>query len=170
VQGLLETSLDAGKRESDRWIRLKADVPDDLLPVAIAPHRLTQTVLNLVHSARDSIRASRHHKTGQTEAGCIRIQAEPRPGSIALSVIDDAPGPGAEHSSQAGRSGPDGERDDARGLGLDLTYAICERVGGSVEVDSVPGGGTVVTLVLPLACDGTLPAQAGGDEHTGAGG
>jgi signal transduction histidine kinase len=35
------------------------------------------------------------------------------------------------------------------GLGLATVYSIVERSGGRIHVDSVPGGGTSVTVQLP---------------------
>lgn len=36
-----------------------------------------------------------------------------------------------------------------RGLGLYLCKTICDELGGSIQLESVPGGGTVVTVQLP---------------------
>jgi signal transduction histidine kinase len=45
------------------------------------------------------------------------------------------------------------------GLGLSLVQAICERSGGTLEIESEVGSGTTVTMVLPVA-DKTQQAPA----------
>jgi signal transduction histidine kinase len=35
------------------------------------------------------------------------------------------------------------------GLGLSICKAICERAGGSIEIANHPGGGALVTVILP---------------------
>jgi two-component system, NtrC family, sensor histidine kinase HydH len=37
------------------------------------------------------------------------------------------------------------------GMGLALVKRVLDRLGGSVKIDSRPGEGTTVTLLLPLA-------------------
>jgi len=44
------------------------------------------------------------------------------------------------------------------GLGLALAHGFAEQTGGTLRIDSTPGHGTVVTLVLPLADAARLPA------------
>ena len=46
-----------------------------------------------------------------------------------------------------------GDRHDVKGFGLGLSYVrlMAAAHGGTVTLDAQPGGGTVATLVLPLA-------------------
>jgi signal transduction histidine kinase len=39
---------------------------------------------------------------------------------------------------------------EGTGLGLSITYGIIERHGGSINVESRPGGGTTFTVTLPI--------------------
>ena len=40
------------------------------------------------------------------------------------------------------------------GLGLSITYSIIEKHGGTISVDCPEGGGTTMTLRLPLEMEG----------------
>jgi signal transduction histidine kinase len=41
-------------------------------------------------------------------------------------------------------------RTGGTGLGLAVVYAAVAEHGGTIAIDSVPGGGTVVTVELPI--------------------
>jgi signal transduction histidine kinase len=48
------------------------------------------------------------------------------------------------------------------GLGLSICKAICERVGGSIEISNATAGGAIVTVRLPVkpqAADSALSAS-----------
>jgi signal transduction histidine kinase len=45
----------------------------------------------------------------------------------------------------------------ATGLGLFLALGFAEQAGGRLAIESEPGCGTTVTLVLPSAADAPLP-------------
>jgi signal transduction histidine kinase len=74
-------------------ITLVWDVPDDLPPIAIAPHALTQAVLNLINNAKDAIE--------RDSAGQVSIHAEADADAVALTVEDDGPGMQDEVRSRA---------------------------------------------------------------------
>lgn len=157
VRGFIDAS--AGPSVFIRW-----DIPPGLPDVAVAPHRLTQAVLNLVHNARDAILAHAPPPSGRpTAAGNITVEAHALDaGAVALSVRDDGCGMTAEvlrrcmepffttkdRPTIAGASG-------GTGLGLSLAHAIAERSGGGMDIESAPGAGTTITLRLPPAAPGT---------------
>ena len=45
------------------------------------------------------------------------------------------------------------------GLGLARVYGFARRSGGTAQIQSVPGRGTVVTLLLPLVSGGAAEPQ-----------
>jgi signal transduction histidine kinase len=47
--------------------------------------------------------------------------------------------------------GPGEQRGAGFGLGLPITKEAVDAIGGQVEIDSVPGRGTTVRVVLPAA-------------------
>src|SRR5207237_7348718 len=96
VKALVERSLGLGG--SGLPVRMIWDVPDDLPNVRIAPHRLTQVVLNLAYNSRDAVLAKAGAAARGYSAGCITVRAradesgEGQGGRVALEVIDDGCG------------------------------------------------------------------------------
>jgi len=72
-------------------VRLECDIPDDLPPVPIAPHRLTQVVLNLMHNSRTAILSRKADGDQRVETAA----AEPGLISLKAWVDDDGAGVGA---------------------------------------------------------------------------
>jgi PAS domain S-box-containing protein len=155
IQPLFERSLSGGPG-AERWVRLRFDIAEGLPGVAIAPHRLTQAVHNLVNNARDAILASRPVESLRAGPGCITVEARAAPGGriVALRVIDDGCGMDAETLRRCTEpffttKSPAGGGGGGSGLGLSLARDICARIGGGLEVESQAGKGTTVTLTLP---------------------
>ncbi len=156
VRGFIDAS--AGPGVLIRW-----DIPVDLPAVAIAPHRLTQAVLNLVHNSRDAIAAAHGPLAGTTKHGKITVQARAEstnggpPACVVLTVEDDGAGMSEEVRQRAiepffttkDRPTSPGAH-GGTGLGLSLAHAIVERVGGAMEIESKRGEGTTIRLRLPV--------------------
>lgn len=124
------------------------------VPVVGDPDKLRQAVINLVTNA------AVHGGTAIT----VRVRVEGDHGVV--QVIDDGPGMTAEMASRAAERfvRGDGSRTRATGgsgLGLAITSAIVDAHDGTLEVASVEGEGTTVTISLPL---GTYDAPTGDAE------
>ena len=137
-------------------VKFNVDLASDLREVAIAPHRLTQAILNLVVNAGEAIRA---------ESGVVTVQAKLiRQGRVVqLSVIDDGEGMSPEVLKHA--MDPfftTKKRGLGTGLGLSLVRGVLQGVGGEIQINSEPGKGTCVCLNLPVSTAQTLtkPNQA----------
>jgi hypothetical protein len=146
-----------------RSIKLECDFPDDLPPVAIAPHGLTQAVLNLINNARDAI--------GAQHSGHVllraRVDSQPRNDGqtfVRLSVRDDGPGMSAQVRARALEPFfTTKTRSLSTGLGLSMVHGLARAAGGHVEINSPPQQppgdhaarpacrGTEIVLVLPAA-------------------
>jgi two-component system chemotaxis sensor kinase CheA len=102
--------------------------------------------------------------TGKERRGTIKLRAEQREGMVAIELSDDGRGVRAE---VAAGTGEDVSLADAltapgfttteevsdvagRGVGLDAVKKHVEALAGSLEVNSEPGQGMTVTLLLPL--------------------
>ena len=119
---------------------------DDLPPLRVAPHRLTQAVLNLVMNAGEAV----------ADGGHVRLWADlcPDGAYVDIGVADDGPGMTDEVRRQAfDPFFTTKKRRLSTGLGLSLVHSTVVAVGGSIEVDSTPGRGTRVVLSLPAATD-----------------
>lgn len=138
---LLGECLAEFEREAARrGIAIDRQIPRDLPPVRFDPLLLGQVTGNLVANACEAI----------GHGGRISVRAEAADRSVRLAVEDDGPGLGPE---ELARVFTPFYTTKARGmgLGLPLTRRILERFGGSITVDSAPGRGTRVELVLPAA-------------------
>jgi signal transduction histidine kinase len=102
-------------------------------------------------------------KYGPSDAEVV-CAIDARDGCWALTVSDRGPGVDAEQRKrlfqpyQRLHEGADGV-----GLGLVFVKTVANRHGGSVELDSPPGGGATFRLLLPMATDLDPTVRAGGD-------
>jgi len=100
---------------------------------------------------------------GKPRRGALRLHAEPRGGQVAIQVGDDGGGVAAAALAEGERRGSlvdalaepgfstaGGVSEIAgRGVGLDAVKRQVESVGGSLAIDTEPGVGTSITLLLP---------------------
>jgi nitrogen-specific signal transduction histidine kinase/CheY-like chemotaxis protein len=132
--------------------------------VANGPHhvridqvQMEQVLLNLVLNARDAMPAGGTVtiETGTPTAGqgtASSNAASGAPSEVALSVHDDGVGMNAEVRARAFE--PFYTTKDptkGTGLGLSTVYGIVEQSGGTLRLDSTPGRGCTVHILLPRA-------------------
>lgn len=139
VGSLLRKSVPSG-------VAVTASLPPSLPHVKIAPHWLTQAMLNLIVNAGESVPSSRR-------GARVRIWALPTTdgGFVRLGVTDN--GKGMSHDTQ--RRAFDlffttKSRGMGTGLGLPLVRKVAARSGGSVQIRSEVGKGTTIELRLPV--------------------
>jgi signal transduction histidine kinase/CheY-like chemotaxis protein len=123
------------------------------------PAELEQVLLNLVVNARDAA----------THAGMrIEVRTERVGDEVRLRVADDGVGMPPEVVARAFEpffsTKP---ADHGTGLGLSIVYGIATRMGGSVAIDSTPGGGTTVVVALPCS-DASPPVEVHAPTASGA--
>ena len=140
-----------------RHVRLTASLPPGLPPVSIAPHRLTQAVLNLVVNAGEAIPPLSADPHGKRRQGRVRVWARADQDAdgrrwVLLGVTDNGAGMTPEVKRRAFELFfTTKSRGRGTGLGLPLVYKVATRVGGTVEIDSAVDKGTTVTMTLPAA-------------------
>ncbi|HYE63579.1 MAG TPA: PAS domain S-box protein [Phycisphaerales bacterium] len=133
-----------------REVKVTCDIQPGLPRVAVAPHRLSQAILNLVTNAGDAILSAR----GPGGSGSIIVRAEKgADGKVVMRVTDDGAGM-TEHvrrraiepyftTKARGQGGT--------GMGLAMVFGIVSNAGGTVDIKSKPGEGTSIELTLPAA-------------------
>lgn len=124
--------------------RLEASIEGGLPQARIAPHRLTQAVLNLVVNAGEALDPERGGRVS------VHAGASPRRGWVELSVIDD--GCGMDAATRLHALEPfftTKKRGIGTGLGLPMVHAVVSAAGGTVRIRSAPGKGTTATLRIP---------------------
>jgi signal transduction histidine kinase len=88
------------------------------------------------------------------EGTAVRVAAHAEEQGIRLTVQDQGPGISGEDQAHIFEPFYRGDPSRSRksggtGLGLSISKAICERVGGSIEIANRPAGGALVTVRLP---------------------
>jgi len=116
------------------------------------PTRLRQILYNLVSNALKF-----------TDIGEIRVTARWRDERLALAVADTGVGiPADRLQALFGRfdqaDASTTRRFGGTGLGLAICRELAEMMGGSIDVESTPGLGSIFTAILPLARVGDAPA------------
>jgi len=129
-------------------IVVELDFPADLWPVEIDPGQLDVALLNIAVNARDAMPGG----------GRVTVRAENRPAGsdgldaqhVRLAVTDEGEGIAPEllhkvfepffTTKGVGKG---------TGLGLSQVYGFVRSSGGDVRIDSEPGRGTTVSLLLP---------------------
>lgn len=158
LRPLLERSL----RED---IALRFDFRGEDPAVKVDPGQFDLAVLNLAVNARDAMA-----KGGEL---IVRVEPVEQTGAAfaAVRVIDN--GAGMSPEVQARAFDPffsTKEVGKGTGLGLSQVYGFAMQSGGRCEIDSAPGAGTSVSLILPLTDE--APARAAPetkDDRRGAG-
>lgn len=127
--------------EEWRLLRPDADVSLTWLgnqpaPAIKAPASLNQSLLNLLNNAAD------------VSGGAVRLQGKTEAAGVRIDILDSGPGPAPALRALAepGTSGKNG-----LGLGLFLTNASIEHLGGRVSLAGRAEGGTTVSVWLPLS-------------------
>ncbi|HET9613301.1 MAG TPA: HAMP domain-containing sensor histidine kinase [Candidatus Limnocylindrales bacterium] len=166
VGDLLELSrLESGTVELDRGpfsiAEALSQVAASLLPIAVGRGiRLTTTLPSRLRAAMGDRRrveqivtnlAANALKFG-AEGGHVEIEGEARGLAPVVVVRDDGSGIPAEDRSrifERFHRMAAHERIDGTGLGLPIARDLARRMGGDLDVASVPGSGSAFVLVLP---------------------
>ena len=146
-------------------VQFVSSLAPDLRRVKVDPGQIEQVVLNLALNARDAM----------TDGGTLEIATAnfalpdawthpalpvtvPAGGWVLLSVLDTGSGMDPETANQAFEpffTTKDASR--GSGLGLSMVYGIVKQSGGYTWIESAPGAGTSVHVLLP-AVDEDVPA------------
>lgn len=129
-------------------LKISANVtlPDNPVIVAGSSQRLEQVVVNLLKNAVDALRESPDK--------CLSVTLEKKQKRAILGIQDSGAGLQGQsleqilepfHSTRASGEG--------MGLGLAISSAIVKEHDGKLGVESIPEGGTLFTLDLPLTAD-----------------
>ncbi len=133
--------------------RLERSVDAQPLYVEVDAHQVQQVLLNLCTNALQALPA---------QTGLIRVEvARAEDGMARLSVVDDGSGMDAATRARIFEpfftTKPVGQ---GTGLGLAVVHGIVTASGGRIAVDSAPGHGTRIDVLLPLQ---EAPAEAAPD-------
>lgn len=128
--------------------------------------RLTQVFVNLIVNAAQAIPERRSHHPDHDREGAIELRTSIDPdGRVRVSVKDNGLGMPAAVKARVFdpfyTTKPVGV---GTGLGLSISNNIIKSFHGEIQIESEEGKGTVVSVVLPAAPDGsgtfTMPREA----------
>ncbi|CAH0277762.1 Blue-light-activated protein [Massilia sp. Bi118] len=170
VNALVESMTDLVKRSAGPAITLRTQLQAALWTTLCDPNQLESALLNLANNARDAM----------PEGGAIVIETENaviaplqagrygdlKPGEYVLVTVRDS-GAGMPPDVLARAFDPfftTKPMGRGTGLGLSMVYGFARQSGGHVRIDSIPGQGTEVRLLLPrLVAEMPAPQAVDGD-------
>ncbi|GAB1477305.1 hypothetical protein MASR2M70_21430 [Bacillota bacterium] len=116
---------------------LDISLPESFIPVYGNADQLVQLISNLLANAG-----------AHTDQGKISVSAEQRADMAAIIITDTGTGIAQELLARIFERGiTDGA---GSGLGLSICRQIVSSHGGGIAIDSIPGEGTAVTVMLPI--------------------
>lgn len=124
-----------------RRIQLQLDVQQE--PVVAAHRRkLRQVLINITRNAAQSIR---HEK------GRVRLEVQTTRQHAMIRVLDNGCGMGLDVAVRIFEAGYSTRQNEhGMGIGLDFCKSTIESFGGTIEVSTWPGRGSVFTIQIPL--------------------
>ena len=135
-------------------IEIRTDLAPDLHWATADATQVQTAILNLAVNARDAMPAGgRLTIATRNLPGAAQLPAGLPPGEyISIAVTDTGEGMSPEVLARAFEPFfTTKEIGKGTGLGLSMVYSTMRQMGGDIEIDSRPGEGTTVRLMLPVA-------------------
>ena len=155
VSALLESLAAMLRRTLDQHIRITVETAASCPPVRADAGQLEAALLNIAINARDAMR----------DGGLLSFTAQAgEAGEVAIAVSDTGNGMPQEVRERAFEPFfTTKDKGRGTGLGLSTVHGFVTQSGGRIEIDSVVGSGTTVTMHLPCWRDATQapPAERG---------
>ncbi|MEO5844265.1 MAG: PAS domain-containing protein [Caldimonas sp.] len=124
------------------------------------PTRLRQVLINLISNA------IKYNRRG----GTVRVESHGALGEAMVSVRDTGRGLSAEQIARLfepfNRFGVESEGIEGTGIGLVIVKALVDGMGGRIDVESDPGGGTVFSVTLPATARTDMLEGGAGPPNT----
>lgn len=132
-----------------RGVSLQQELAGDLPALFVVSDHIVQVLMNLLINAADALEG-REQMAPTIVVGTRLVGA-----SVMLTITDNGPGIASENLGRVFdphfTTKPPGR---GSGLGLSLCRNLVQQDGGEIQVESVPGHGTTVTISLPVPADG----------------
>ncbi|MEJ5259505.1 MAG: HAMP domain-containing sensor histidine kinase [Anaerohalosphaeraceae bacterium] len=145
IRKLLDDAFSTMARDFRKdGIRVVKDIPEDLYAL-MDPIGMRQVLMNLILNAREAMLG---------KGGRLEIRANPHLEGLQIHISDTGCGIPPEqmpHIFEPFFTTKDGKQGQRKGHGLGLAFCkkVLENHGGTLQVQSAPGQGTVFTLWLP---------------------
>ncbi|MEA2278443.1 MAG: hypothetical protein QOC78_3403 [Solirubrobacteraceae bacterium] len=131
-------------------IALRIAIGPDVVPVLADRAQLEQVLINLAVNARDAM----------PDGGTLSIAVMGVGDGVRLTVADDGAGMADDVRDRAFEPFfTTKDPGQGTGLGLATVHGIVTDSGGTVDIESAPGDGTLVTIFLPGCQEAVLPPE-----------
>lgn len=134
----LVVALQSLCRDLSKQRQLEVSFTPDMIPVSVDPD-VSLCLYRIVQEALHN--AARH-----SYAGSAQVSVSWHPGQIGVQIVDAGVGFDPTHVHRAA------------GLGLVSMRERVAALNGQLTIDAVPGQGTRITVRIPVASEGTVPA------------
>jgi len=124
-----------------RQVQVKVELPDGLPEVEAEPALLEEVILNLASNALDAM----------PDGGELRLSAEALDDHVVVKLEDTGVGIPKQHLASILEPHFTTKGENGTGLGLFVAQNLVRQMGGSLEVESEEGKGTLVRLMLKQA-------------------
>lgn len=152
LNGLVRTTAGLmGYDKRMRRVNLRLNLDSQLPAIFGVADQLTQVIMNLLINAADALELT----DGRPQE--ISLHTAVAGGNVRLTVADNGCGMDQDTLSRVFEAFFTTKR-KGNGLGLSLCYSIITGHDGAIDIDSTPGEGTQVQVILPL------PEYEEGDE------
>ncbi|CAN7394235.1 response regulator [Caulobacter sp. LjRoot300] len=143
IGGALRAGQSIFAQAAGPTVRFNLDLGDDDIWAMTDPDQLELAVVNLAINARDALPDGGDITLGLTVEDAVAP-------TVAVWLRDTGTGMSSEVAARALEPFfTTKERGKGTGLGLAQVYGFARQCGGEVRIDSAPGLGTTVTMVLP---------------------
>ena len=142
-----------------RHFEISVEVEAATRAVHVDTSELELALINLALNARDAMPAGGRLRLHACNARAADTEGLPAQDYVLITVGDDGPGMDAELAAHVfepfftTKSVGKGT-----GLGLSQVHGFCTQAGGTARLDSMPGLGTTVSMLLPAAVGGAESA------------
>jgi two-component system, cell cycle sensor histidine kinase and response regulator CckA len=143
-------------RTAGEGIVVEVSVPEEILVAYVDRGQLEQVLINLVANARDAMPRGGRISLAVTALPADEIAGMPD-GGVGICVVDE--GTGMDEVTRVRAFDPfftTKPRELGTGLGLASALGFIRQAGGTIALESEPGRGTTVAIVLPRS---TNPAS-----------
>jgi signal transduction histidine kinase/CheY-like chemotaxis protein len=142
-------------QRSGHVITVKTDLAADLPAIPGVESEIREALINLVFNAADAM----------PKGGTITLRTKalpgmqgPRAGYVQLDVADTGIGMNDEIRRRCMEPFFTTKGERGSGLGLASVYGVVRRHGAEIDIRSVPGRGTTVSLIFPVPAKDEMPA------------
>jgi two-component system NtrC family sensor kinase len=142
----VQEALEDGLTLALTQIKHRAKVVRAFAPVSVVVGNASELIQVFVHLLLNAAQAL------DERGGVVTVSTADEHGRVAVRIADNGHGMPKETLARVFEpfftTRPVGE---GTGLGLSVCHGIVNRHGGTIDIQSVPGGGTTVTVSLPAA-------------------